>query len=85
MHLREVHRVENSPPAMGAKGLLFPLEKLFGVIGLHFQRLPSDLEALITEKSRGRLTSAKHVSRLALLNLALACGNLLGIASLPPG
>jgi hypothetical protein len=85
MHLREIHSVEISPPAMATKALLFPLEKLSGVIGLHFQRLPRDWEALKTEKSQRRLTPAKLVSRLSLLNLALACGNLLGNVSLPPG
>ena len=85
MHLREIHSVENSPPAMGTEDLLFPLEKLSEVIGLHFQRLPRDWEALKTEKSRSQLTPAKHISRFALLNLALASGNLLGNASLPHG
>jgi hypothetical protein len=85
MHLREIHSVEISPPAMATKALLFPLEKLSGVIGHHFQRFPCDWEALKSEKRRRRLTPGKHISRLALLNLALARGNLLGNVSLPSG
>jgi hypothetical protein len=70
---------------MGTKRLLFPLEKLSGVIGHHFHRFPRDWEALKAEKGRRRLTPGKHIPRLALLNLALARGNLLGNVSLPSG
>jgi hypothetical protein len=38
VHLRKIH-VENSPPAMGTTGQSFPVAKLLGPNGLHFQRL----------------------------------------------
>jgi hypothetical protein len=37
------------------------------------------------EIHRGTLTQENHFSTLALLNLAMACGNLLEIVSLPQG
>jgi hypothetical protein len=62
-----------------------PQEKLSGLIALHFPRLPADWKAFGDKSTGGMLTQENHISTLALLNLALACGNLSGNASLPQG
>jgi hypothetical protein len=50
-----------------------------------FSALARRMKSAGREIHRGTLTQENRFSTLALLNLAMACGNLLGIVSLPQG